>query len=496
MLKELYQKIENEEDLRNNLILLKKELKNEINKKVFLQMIDGRADLLVKLLNHDEPKVRKNTALILGQLKLSETLEPLFTAYEQEKQLFIRSDYLKAMSAFDYSNKLEKLEERLSQLLNAPIKEEEKKHIREEISLLQKMVLKDKKGNRHEFVGKDNTYEVLLITNPMFRELTAKQIKGKEIFLLPMGVKTVTDDIDQIRGIRTCSELLFLIKCKEKLSGNPIQIAKALRESNLLEIIHRAHGDHQPVYFRLGVVSKMPLDKRSQFVKRCSCELEERSARNLINAPSNYEIEIRLYEKKDGTFFPALKFFTLKDERFQYRENVTPVSIAPHTAAIIAQLSQPFLKEDAQVLDPFCGVGTMLMERDHMVAAKVMYGIDIYNEAVKKAKLNTDLAGRQVYYINRDFFTFSHQYLFDEIFTNLPDRGKKGREEQDNFYRKFFEKSKDILKTDGIIIMYTDEHGLVKKYLRLMDEFTLKKEYCLNEKESKYLFIIGQRRQA
>ena len=40
-------------------------------------------------------------------------------------------------------------------------------------------------------------------------------------------------------------------------------------------------------------------------------------------------------------------------------------------------LAKPYLKEDAAVLDPFCGVGTMLIERNKVLPARSLYGIDI-----------------------------------------------------------------------------------------------------------------------
>ena len=51
----------------------------------------------------------------------------------------------------------------------------------------------------------------------------------------------------------------------------------------------------------------------------------------------------------------------------------------------LAKLAQPYLKANAQVLDPFCGVGTMLIERNKLAPANPMYGIDIFGEAIDKA---------------------------------------------------------------------------------------------------------------
>ena len=40
-----------------------------------------------------------------------------------------------------------------------------------------------------------------------------------------------------------------------------------------------------------------------------------------------------------------------------------------------------------------------------------------------------------------DFFDFKHDYLFDEIVTNMPVRGKMTREQLDRLYEKFFPES-------------------------------------------------------
>lgn len=44
------------------------------------------------------------------------------------------------------------------------------------------------------------------------------------------------------------------------------------------------------------------------------------------------------------------------------------------------------------------------------------------------------------------FFDFTHKYLFDEIISNMPLRGKKTREEQDAFYSQFFDCAGKFLK--------------------------------------------------
>ena len=93
-----------------------------------------------------------------------------------------------------------------------------------------------------------------------------------------------------------------------------------------------------------------------------------------------------------------------------------------------------------------------------------------------------------------DFFDFKHDYLFDEIVTNMPVRGKMTREQLDRLYEKFFRKALTILEKEAVIVMYTGEIGFVKKQLRLHMEFSLLEEYCMQSKAGCYLLIIGVKR--
>jgi len=120
-----------------------------------------------------------------------------------------------------------------------------------------------------------------------------------------------------------------------------------------------------------------------------------------------------------------------------------------------------------------------------------MYGTDIYGEAIAFARENTEAAGMRVNYIHRDFMDFKHEYLFNEIITNMPLRGMKTKQEMDAFYGAFFEKAKTHLTKDAVIIMYTNEIGFVKKQLRLHKEFALLQETCLQPKNDFNLLIMG-----
>lgn len=141
--------------------------------------------------------------------------------------------------------------------------------------------------------------------------------------------------------------------------------------------------------------------------KKFAIQLERVSARWLINSTGDYETEIRLIKKKDGSFAPFLKLYTIPERRFSYRKNVVAASIHPSLAAMLVSLAKPYLKENAQILDPFCGVGTMLIERDIAQPAREKYGIDIFGPAIEGARENASLAGEKINFIHRDYFVLN-----------------------------------------------------------------------------------------
>ena len=76
----------------------------------------------------------------------------------------------------------------------------------------------------------------------------------------------------------------------------------------------------------------------------------------------------------------------------------------------------------------------------------------------------------------------------------MPMRGRKTREEMESFYEEFFDKAEEILTDEGIIIMYTNEIGFVKKHLRLNQDYRLIQETCIQTKGDFYLLIMTLKR--
>lgn len=490
MIRDTFSNIQEGIDVRQNLIQLKAELKEGFNKNALLFQLGADFTVFEELLNHEDAKIRKNTALVIGELTLPGFLNKLYEAYEKEPQLFVKPSYLTAMKNYDYSCYLKVFKEKLNLLSTQNTDESNKKHVNEEMRNLNELIIAVEGVKQHTFIGFNIPSSLVLLTNRNYASATLEQMKGQKAKEFNAGVIVKTDRIKEIQTIRTYSELLFMLEDVKTCENNIQSAAKTLAESSLLTFLKERHKEEAPFYFRIELKGKMDLDKKSAFTKKLGMEIESLTNRKLINSTSNYELEIRMIENKEGSFNILIKLYTLKDERFSYRKNVVAASIQPVNAALFAELTKDYLYEEAQVLDPFCGVGTMLIERHKKVPAGTMYGLDIYSDAIDKAKINTREAHAVINYINRDFFDFKHEYLFDEIFTNMPRvMGHKEDTEIFEIYRRFFQKAPLHMKKDGVIILYSHNRELVKKLL-IRDRYHMEKEFEISKKEGAYLYVI------
>ena len=489
----IIKELQENQNVRSNLSDLRQKLKkgSQEDYQKCQTFVAANETMFLGFLHSEDAKTRKNMALLFGDVAYQNAADALFEAYKTESTLFVRASYLEALAALDVEDKLEACKECLNKLVNEETLPENKKHIEEEIRALRKLVIRYEGITHHTADIEGKKVSVLLVTNRSQRETIRRTITCGDAQVHPLGVLVETDKLSELMQLRTYRELVFPLNVNGFLPVNAVACASQIWESNILELLDSLHVGEGSYYFRIECKSTMTLEERSAFTKKLATELEGLSKGALINSTSDYEVELRLIANKEGEFFPCLKLTTIQSNRFAYRKNAIAASIHPSTAALIMEVAAPYLKEDAQIMDPFCGVGTMLIERDERVPAREIYGTDIFGEAIAYARENTELAGKKVNYIHRDFMDFKHEYKFDEIITNMPLRGKKTKQEMDDFYRDFFEKAKEVLAKEAIIVMYTNELGFVKKQLRLQKGYSLLQETCLQAKTAFYLLILS-----
>ena len=417
-------------------------------------------------------------------MESEDVLPWLYEAYEKEKQLFVRESYLKAMEKLNFSQMLPKLKKRQKTLQEELLyaADEGKKHLQKEAAVLSRMIFKYEKPKHHTFCG-GKTEDVILLCNRNNRQITARQIQTGEVSMLAGGVRIQGADLQEIAKIRTWQELLFPLHGKVEREYTAEAAAQTVWNTEVMELLQSLHEEKGAFLFRIEYKGSLDERKKSEFVKKTASLLEEKSERMLINSISDYEIEIRIVESKKGGYLPFLRLYTMEDERFVYRKESIAASIAPVNAALIMQIAGDHLKENAQVLDPFCGVGTMLIERKYFRSADPLYGVDIYAEGIQKARDNTAVTKMPIHYIAKDFFTFEHDYLFDELITDMPASADEA------FYRTFFKKAETLLKRGAVLVLYNRQGTLLEEMCRRQNNLTILKTAVLNERQNSKVVV-------
>ena len=261
-----------------------------------------------------------------------------------------------------------------------------------------------------------------------------------------------------------------------------------LVDAGFVDWLQKRHDGDGPFRYRIemtGVDEK----KKTVLIKRLSGEILRLSNQKLIFSKDHYEMELRFTGKEDGSFRFFFRLMTLGDSRFAYRKEAVAASIKPVTAAAFLKKFESYLKPDAQVLDPFCGVGTMLFERNLLMPVKAAFGVDTFGEAIDKARKNGNEAEFPIYFIHRDFFDFRHDRLFDEIVTNMPFSMKENDTDKiDTIHYRFFTKAKEHLNTGAYILMFSRYENLVRKYCTT--GYRIEEFLKINEKTGLCGFVI------
>lgn len=484
----IYNELLEQNNVRANLSTLRKRIRDGEGKEEIRSFFSENEELFLGFLASGDAKTRKNAALLFGDLCCESARDVLFECYQKEQTLFVRSAYLQALSVMDVTPMLDELRGQLARLQQTVLTPENRKHVSEELRALRGILIRYDGIVHHTFQLRQRENQVLLTVNRNHREVVRRMVPGASLH--PLGVWVQTDDLPGLLQVRPFREMLFTMGERAKVPSEPEAAAGELAPW-MLEQCLRYHREEGSFYFRVECQGMAELEERSRLTRRLGAYLEELTDGALINSPGDYEVELRLVESREGGFFPCLKFSALPDRRFAYRRHAISASIHPSTAALLVELARPYLKEKAQVMDPFCGVGTMLIERDIAVPAGDKYATDIFGDAIVKGRENARLAGMAINFIHRDYFDFRHAYRFDEIITNMPVRGKRTKEEMDRLYGAFFEKSIEILAPNAVIVMYTNEVGFVKKQLRLHREYRLLQETCVQKKSGFCLLVIG-----
>ncbi len=489
--------------LKEALSLLRDSLREKLPKKELTALkasLSGNALPLSGLLSHDDPGIRKLAAVVMGELSLDIFAKSLVLALHSEEKIYLRESYLKALSSMNYRPFISELKERLSLIRESlTASGDEARNLIDEYHAVDDLVVSEEGWELHSFVP-SGQYEMVLTSDRSLIELLEEELAGIPKKRHPGGLAVKTDRFDKVFCCRLYKELLFIIPGVSVLSPDPSEASKALLDAGIVSFIEKMHDIPGPFYFRVEL-RKEEEKAAAAFEKKLAFELERRSGLLLVNSTSHYEMEIRLIKDREGRYNPLLKLFTRDDRRFSYRKESVSASMQPWQGALMVAAAREHLRPNARVLDPFCGVGTLLFERNIIMKTPSLTGVDIFGDAIDKSKRNLKAfeqmtgedTGRRYTFITSDFEDYESNTGFDEIITDLPFvTGKRTIGEIDSLYQKFLKRADAMLRQGGVILMFTRHAELIDRHLDRQNYVVLKK-HRLSGNDAPWLYFAEKR---
>ena len=413
----------------------------------------------------ESPKLRRNACRLIGMLSDSENdASLLIDRLDKEGTRFVRPSLLLALGAIGG----EAAEKALSDYSPAEPKDaSEEKHYREETDALKQARAACVKHVKHPFTGLGERTDIELrapqnLSYRLAAELRDLGLEPRNV--TPSSLRVFTDDLTGLFACRCFTEALFPVPAKG-VAAEPAAIAARFREF-VPDFMARTHGGEPPCRYRIETEGEPPTE-RTAFKKALRDALD---CAELLNAPSDYEIELRC--SFDGGLRLYLKLFTLEDPRFAYRRESIPASMNPATAAAVLRFAEDFLTVNARVIDPCCGSGTLLIERGLLSPCDSLTGVDISHRAIDAARTNAEAAAeqlgvKQARFVVNDILRFEAKRPYDELISNLPFGNRVGNHEScERLYRGLVERLPKLVKKGGVAVLYTMEFTLLKRLVR------------------------------
>jgi tRNA G10 N-methylase Trm11 len=129
--------------------------------------------------------------------------------------------------------------------------------------------------------------------------------------------------------------------------------------------------------------------------------------------------------------------------------------LRPELTHLLCRLSEP--KEMDIFLDPFCGTGTIPLERSRISKFNIIFACDTSRNLTDKlkdivAKTKNKKLKRSFMIKNRDFFNNGFENNFIDVIATDPPWGIY-QQIEDNFYQKFIDECHRILKKGGRLVV-------------------------------------------
>lgn len=447
---------------------------------------------LLILLNSEDSKVRKNTYIMLGNLGNSEFCNFLLEALSKETVNYCLPSIILALGNYKIENINDILKDKLEQIEQKYVsKQLEKSHYDEIKNSINKVLLKNISFNKHKFTGFNEKRNFYLTIMPALKNASMSEIKTKfkDAKFVDNGIVISTTNYDSLFNLRTFYEALLCTKDgfnidQDRLSNYIVNILK----NGFISSCHDLNNS--PFYYRIEIQSSINKQSKLNLINKIKESVDVSLNGNYVNNPSLYEFEIRIVQKEEkyNVFF---KLYTVEDKRYSYRVTDLPASINPTTASILMQEIKGYLREDAEVMDAFCGTSTMLIERSFVKKYKSLTGIDISQEAVEYSKINANNVPVKIELVCENILKYQG-LEFDEIISNMPFGNRVSNHELNiTLYKRFISNLDKLLKEKGMAFLLTSEIALMKDLINKNKNLKLVKNIYVESGGLKpHLFII------
>lgn len=483
-MKEIIEFIKNNQQLRKSLIELKS--KSDGSEEYFH---DKELYLtLISYLTNDDPKVRKNSALLIGMFQEDDVVEVLLSHYEKETIEYVKEAYLKGCLDHDCHQWIHSLEKIQKELIDN-VNEIEAKHLQSQLKIINLLVLQNQHHRVKMLHMKHDEIDIILTTIPWYQFTLFDDLKGYRYKPVGQGVLVRTNSLFELKDLRSFEEILIPLSGCVQMNMDSDEIAHKIYNSSFQRILNILYDTKEPFYYK---VSDRLKQKNGKLMREVAEKISLLYPDFLLNSPHQYEIEIVLKELRTQKVNAYLRIMDIEKRRFQYRKEATSFSIKPFLAATLMKLAQPYFISHARVLDPFCGSATLLIERNIARQTHFAMGLDIYGKGLDSARKNTKLAGQNIHFVHKDALRFVNSEPFDEIFTDMPTKEQMNDTVKlRDLYDRFFKRIPKLVKHNGYVFIYTSELSLVRKNLRLHQKYlTLVEHYELVRERNMYYFFI------
>ena len=232
---DLINSIKRNESIRESLIRLKASSQCDS----LLQKDQQFKQKLIEFLSHEDPKVRKNSAILLG--KYANTVNILLDAYDQEQTEYVKEAYLTGIAQQDCRAYIQRLKDIQNQLIHAS---EMTKHIQAQLKILNPLILKNQVHKRKIIKIKHEPVDVVLTSLPYYQFVLFESVLHLKYKPVTQGVLVRTDSLYDLLNIRTYHDMLIPLAGATGLNIDLDSIMAGFQRCHLETILDKLYDDH------------------------------------------------------------------------------------------------------------------------------------------------------------------------------------------------------------------------------------------------------------